>query len=44
MLSTRVYVADIKWAIKLIDAIFFWQEQHCHEAFYYDLEHGGFSD
>jgi len=42
MISTRVYIEDRQWAIKLINTIFFWQANHCQQAFYHDLKHGGF--
>jgi hypothetical protein len=42
MLSSRVYVSHNVCAIYIIDSIFFWQEEHCKQAFYYDLVNGGF--
>ena len=43
MVSSRVYIEDRQWAIKTINFIFFWQENHCREAFYYDVSQGGFN-
>lgn len=36
MVSTRVYIEDITWAINIINGIFFLQKSHCREAFYHD--------
>lgn len=32
------------WPRKLIDALFFWQEGHCKDAYDYEVERGPFPD
>lgn len=43
MICTRLYVSDIRWAIKIADTIFFFHEEHCRRCFYYDLANGGYT-
>jgi hypothetical protein len=38
MLSSRVYLEDRKLAEKLINFIFFWQEEHCKMCFYSEIK------
>jgi len=36
MLSTRVYREEIKWLERIIDTIFFWEENHCEKSYLWE--------
>ena len=38
-LSGRAYRTNTKWAIKLIDLVFFWDHNHCKSAYTNDLNY-----
>lgn len=39
MLSSRVYQDDIKYAVFIIDCIFFWEANHCKACYEWELDH-----
>jgi hypothetical protein len=40
-ISGRVYRLNIPWAIAVINAVFFWEANHCRESYYNDLSYAG---
>jgi hypothetical protein len=40
-LSGRAYRTQTKWAIEVIDLIFFWDHKHCRSSYFNDLSNAG---
>lgn len=40
-ISGRAYREDRTWLVRFINAVFFWQENHCEQSYYNDLSYAG---
>lgn len=40
-LSGRAYRTQTKWAITVIDFLFFWDPEHCRTSYFNDLSNAG---